>query len=297
MRDLERQRQTVVADVRDLRADVVQDRLDAIEGRALPPTITLSLPASSVATLPDTGASTMSAPFARTFSATARLTAGLTVLMSTTTLPWPKTGQEPVGPSDTASSAFESVTMTKITSAASATALGESPHFIPRSISHCAFERVRLYPVTVCPLSSSRLAMRLPMAPRPMYPRFAMDRMIPETNGVNAVSVSSRCHARESGVVSPPHGSHCHDTANVCRRRCSPEAVLSDAVGTGAPRRRLAIVVGYVSPATGEAMRPLGDGFIRLITMVISLVIFCTIAAGIAGMESIRRSVGSAARR
>ena len=51
----------------------------------------------------------------------------------------------------------------------------------------------------------------------------------------------------------------------------------------------LAIVVGYVSPSTGEAMRPLGDGFIRLITMVISLVIFCTVAAGIAGMESITK--------
>jgi aerobic C4-dicarboxylate transport protein len=36
-------------------------------------------------------------------------------------------------------------------------------------------------------------------------------------------------------------------------------------------------------------MRPLGDGFIRLITMVISLVIFCTVAAGIAGMESIKK--------
>jgi aerobic C4-dicarboxylate transport protein len=54
----------------------------------------------------------------------------------------------------------------------------------------------------------------------------------------------------------------------------------------------IAIVVGSVSPSTGEAMRPLGDGFIRLITMVISLVIFCTVAAGIAGMESIKK-VGS----
>jgi aerobic C4-dicarboxylate transport protein len=51
----------------------------------------------------------------------------------------------------------------------------------------------------------------------------------------------------------------------------------------------LAIVVGYVSPSTGEAMRPLGDAFIRLITMVVSLVIFCTVAAGIAGMESIKK--------
>ncbi len=53
----------------------------------------------------------------------------------------------------------------------------------------------------------------------------------------------------------------------------------------------IAIVLGYVSPDTAQAMRPLGDGFIRLITMVISLVIFCTVAAGI------RRSAASAARR
>ena len=36
-------------------------------------------------------------------------------------------------------------------------------------------------------------------------------------------------------------------------------------------------------------MQPLGVAFIRLITMVIPLVIFCTIAAGIAGMESMKK--------
>ena len=51
----------------------------------------------------------------------------------------------------------------------------------------------------------------------------------------------------------------------------------------------IAIVLGYVSPSTGEAMRPLGDAFIRLITMIITLVIFCTIATGIAGMESMKK--------
>jgi aerobic C4-dicarboxylate transport protein len=51
----------------------------------------------------------------------------------------------------------------------------------------------------------------------------------------------------------------------------------------------LAVVLGYVSPTTGEAMRPLGDAFIGLITMIISLVIFCTITAGIAGMENIKK--------
>ena len=51
----------------------------------------------------------------------------------------------------------------------------------------------------------------------------------------------------------------------------------------------IAIVVGYFWPSTGEAMRPLGDAFIRLITMVITLVIFCTVAGGIAGMENIKK--------
>jgi aerobic C4-dicarboxylate transport protein len=51
----------------------------------------------------------------------------------------------------------------------------------------------------------------------------------------------------------------------------------------------IAIVLGYVEPTTAQAMRPFGDAFIRLITMVIPLVIFCTVAAGIAGMDSIKK--------
>ena len=51
----------------------------------------------------------------------------------------------------------------------------------------------------------------------------------------------------------------------------------------------LAIVLGYVRPDTGVAMRPLGDAFIRLITMVITLVIFCTIVTGIAGMGDLKK--------
>ncbi|MGH9257709.1 MAG: C4-dicarboxylate transporter DctA [Vicinamibacterales bacterium] len=51
----------------------------------------------------------------------------------------------------------------------------------------------------------------------------------------------------------------------------------------------IGIALGLVSPSTGEAMQPLGVAFIRLITMVIPLVIFCTIAAGIAGMESMKK--------
>ena len=46
----------------------------------------------------------------------------------------------------------------------------------------------------------------------------------------------------------------------------------------------LAIVLGYVNPARAVAMKPLGDAFIRVITMIITLIIFCTLAvAGVGG--------------
>src|SRR6266852_6762753 len=51
----------------------------------------------------------------------------------------------------------------------------------------------------------------------------------------------------------------------------------------------IAILLGYVSPAKAIAMKPLGDGFIRLITMVITLVVFCTVVSGIAGMQDIKK--------
>ena len=51
----------------------------------------------------------------------------------------------------------------------------------------------------------------------------------------------------------------------------------------------LAIVFGIVKPATAVAMKPLGDGFIRLITMIIAVIIFCTVVTGIAGMEDMKK--------
>lgn len=50
-----------------------------------------------------------------------------------------------------------------------------------------------------------------------------------------------------------------------------------------------AILLGYLRPATAIAMKPLGDGFIRLITMIITLIIFCTVVTGIAGMEDMKK--------
>jgi aerobic C4-dicarboxylate transport protein len=51
----------------------------------------------------------------------------------------------------------------------------------------------------------------------------------------------------------------------------------------------VAIILGYLSPSTATAMKPLGDAFIRLITMIIALVIFCTVVSGIAGMQDMKK--------
>ena len=51
----------------------------------------------------------------------------------------------------------------------------------------------------------------------------------------------------------------------------------------------LALVLGHFYPAKAIAMKPLGDAFIRLITMVITLIIFCTVVSGIANVQDIKK--------
>jgi aerobic C4-dicarboxylate transport protein len=53
----------------------------------------------------------------------------------------------------------------------------------------------------------------------------------------------------------------------------------------------LGVLLGYFWPLTGAAMRPLGDGFIRLIRMIIAPIIFGTVVVGIAKIGDMR-SVG-----
>jgi len=81
--------------------------------------------------------------------------------------------------------------------------------------------------------------------------------------------------------------------------------VISAAHGQGAPARRkpfylslyfqvlvaiaLGGALGHFYPAYGEAMKPLGDAFIKLVKMIIAPVIFLTIATGIAGMRDLKR--------
>ena len=51
----------------------------------------------------------------------------------------------------------------------------------------------------------------------------------------------------------------------------------------------LGVILGHFWPQTGAAMKPLGDGFIKLIKMIIAPIIFCTVVVGIAGMEDMKR--------
>ena len=48
-------------------------------------------------------------------------------------------------------------------------------------------------------------------------------------------------------------------------------------------------MLGYAKPATAVALRPLGDGFIALVKMLISPIIFCTVVLGIAGAGDMKK--------
>jgi aerobic C4-dicarboxylate transport protein len=50
----------------------------------------------------------------------------------------------------------------------------------------------------------------------------------------------------------------------------------------------IGVLVGYFYPVAGAAMKPLGDGFIKLIRMMITPIIFCTVVIGIASMENMK---------
>jgi aerobic C4-dicarboxylate transport protein len=47
--------------------------------------------------------------------------------------------------------------------------------------------------------------------------------------------------------------------------------------------------LGYLDPATGVALKPLGDGFISLIKMMIGPIVFCTVVLGIAGAGTMKK--------
>jgi aerobic C4-dicarboxylate transport protein len=51
----------------------------------------------------------------------------------------------------------------------------------------------------------------------------------------------------------------------------------------------IGVALGHFYPEVGTAMKPLGDGFIKLIKMIIAPIIFCTVVVGIAGMEDMKK--------
>lgn len=55
-------------------------------------------------------------------------------------------------------------------------------------------------------------------------------------------------------------------------------------IGVGA-----GIAVGFLFPEFGKSLKPLGDGFIKLIKLIIAPIIFCTVVQGIASMHDLRK--------
>src|SRR3954465_12572834 len=76
---------------------------------------------------------------------------------------------------------------------------------------------------------------------------------------------------------------------------------MTPAIDPAAPKKRdtlyLQVLVGIVlggflgwwKPDWGVAVQPLGDGFIKLIKMLIAPIIFTTVVAGIAGLGDLKR--------
>src|SRR5271157_5072621 len=51
----------------------------------------------------------------------------------------------------------------------------------------------------------------------------------------------------------------------------------------------IGITLGVLAPGTAAAMKPFGEGFIKLIKMMIAPIIFCTVVLGIAGTENLKK--------
>jgi aerobic C4-dicarboxylate transport protein len=56
------------------------------------------------------------------------------------------------------------------------------------------------------------------------------------------------------------------------------------------------IVLGVVAPDTATAMKPLGDGYIKVVRMLIAPIVFCIIVSGVSGVESMKAVGGLGAK-
>src|SRR5215471_5636197 len=51
----------------------------------------------------------------------------------------------------------------------------------------------------------------------------------------------------------------------------------------------IGVLVGYLWPGSADALKPLGDLFIKLVRMLVAPIIFCTVVHGIASVGEARR--------
>ena len=65
------------------------------------------------------------------------------------------------------------------------------------------------------------------------------------------------------------------NSIRTCTSRCSPAIALG-------------VVFGFVAPEQAAAMKPLGDGFIKLVKMLIAPIVFTTVVVGIAQMGAMK---------
>ena len=88
------------------------------------------------------------------------------------------------------------------------------------------------------------------------------------------------------GVAAAVHEDHCVLTVTLPARAAGPADLY---VRVGEQEYRIVNALRYVDPAAGVRLKTLGDGFIALVKMLISPIIFCTVVLGIAGAGDMKK--------
>src|ERR1700761_2336837 len=121
--------------------------------------------------------------------------------------------------------------------------------------------------------------------------------------------ISIRCSRTISARIPPPPDPACgfppltRDCFEPQNRRSARSCVDNDNDGAGDMKTPfykilyvqvlfaivIGVLLGQVDPGLAQKMKPLGDGFVALIRMVIAPIIFCTVVARIAGLPRMKR--------
>jgi len=106
-----------------------------------------------------------------------------------------------------------------------------------------------------------------------------------EMRGAAAPSPTLLCHASPM----PPAPDNFQETPVAPQSQPAPKPFYKSLYFQVITAIVLGVVLGHFYPDTGASMKPLGDGFIKLIKMIIAPIIFCTVVVGIAGMEDMKK--------